>query len=204
MVRRTDMFSPILATRWVSVWATSFAPMFLLSSFSRSPSSSSASFAAVFTKSLNSSLRATKSVSAFTSTSAPTLPPVATPTRPSAAARPDFLAALVMPFLRSQSCAASMSPPVSASADLQSIMPAPVLSRSSFTMLAVTAVIGDSVSVRFNEAAVQRCLALNRRIANVRPWLPRPGLPPLASGPESLPRRRRRCRSRPGLGSDRR
>ena len=54
---------------------------------------------------------------------------------PSAATRPAFFAALDRPFLRSQSTAASRLPAVSLSAALQSIMPAPVWSRSSFTML---------------------------------------------------------------------
>src|ERR1700722_9227936 len=61
----------------------------------------------------------------------------ATPMSPSAAIRPAFLAAFASPFLRSQSTAVSRSPPLSPSATLQSIIPAPVLSRSSFTMLAV-------------------------------------------------------------------
>jgi hypothetical protein len=38
-----------------------------------------------------------------------------------------------------------MSAPVSASAFFQSIMPAPVLSRRSFTMLAVISAMGDSL-----------------------------------------------------------
>ena len=86
----------------------------------------------------NSALRATKSVSELTSTMTARLPgAVATPIRPSAATRPAFLAALARPLVRSQSTAASMSPLVSVSAALQSIMPAPVLSRSSFTIPAV-------------------------------------------------------------------
>ena len=44
-------------------------------------------------------------------------------------------------WLRSQSMAASMSPSVSASAFLQSIMPAPDFSRSSFTSAAVTLIV---------------------------------------------------------------
>ena len=60
-----------------------------------------------------------------------------TPISPSAATRPAFLAAFDRPFLRSQSTAASMSPLVSPSAALQSIMPAPVFSRRSFTIAAV-------------------------------------------------------------------
>ena len=93
--------------------------------------------AAVRTKSWNCSFLATKSVSELTSTIAPLLPSTATPTRPSAAVRPAFLAAAARPLVRSQSIAASMSPWVSPSAFLQSIMPAPVRSRSSFTVAAV-------------------------------------------------------------------
>ena len=46
----------------------------------------------------------------LTSTTAPLLPSTATPTRPSAAVRPAFLAAAARPLVRSQSIAASMSP----------------------------------------------------------------------------------------------
>jgi hypothetical protein len=60
----------------------------------------------------------------------------ATPIRPSAAVRPAFLSAFAMPFLRSQSTASSRLPLVSASAALQSIMPAPVMSRSCLTCAA--------------------------------------------------------------------
>src|SRR5438477_4955893 len=69
----------------------------------------------------------------------------ATPTRPSAATRPAFFAALDSPFLRSQSTAASRLPPVSLSAALQSIIPAPVWSRSSFTRPALTIAIAKSL-----------------------------------------------------------
>ena len=65
----------------------------------------------------------------------------ATVTRPSLVARPDFLAALAMPFWRSQSMAFSRSPPTSSRAFLQSIMPAPVLSRRSFTIWALIAIV---------------------------------------------------------------
>src|ERR1700688_840572 len=61
----------------------------------------------------------------------------ATPTRPSAATRPAFFAAFAKPFLRSQSTATSIFPSVSVNAALQSIMPAPVFSRSSFTICGV-------------------------------------------------------------------
>src|ERR1700730_16315051 len=60
---------------------------------------------------------------------------------PSAATRPALLAAAAKPFFLSQSTAASMSPPLSPSALLQSIIPAPVFSRSSLTSAAVTSAI---------------------------------------------------------------
>ena len=63
-----------------------------------------------------------------------------TATIPSAAIRPDFLAAFAKPFSRSHSTAASISPSVFVSAFLQSIMPAPVISLNSFTCEAVIAI----------------------------------------------------------------
>ena len=137
-VRRTLMFSPMVAIISLT-WSSTviFLPGYVMaSSLATSPSALAASEAIFTTMSWNCSLRATKSVSEFTSTTAPVLPEAESPTRPSAATRPAFLAALDRPFLRSQSTAASMSPLVSVSADLQSIIPAPVLSRSSFTRLA--------------------------------------------------------------------
>src|SRR6185503_15364100 len=55
---------------------------------------------------------------------------------PSLVARPAFLAAVARPFLRSSSRAASASPLASTRADLHSIMPAPVSSRSLRTISA--------------------------------------------------------------------
>src|SRR6266571_1843483 len=71
----------------------------------------------------------------------------ATPIRPSAATRPAFFAAFANPFLRSQSTAGSILPPVSVSAALQSIMPAPVWSRSSFTICEVIFAIAVSLGL---------------------------------------------------------
>jgi hypothetical protein len=51
--------------------------------------------------------------------------------------RPAFFAALASPFLRSSSRAFSTSPAASTSADLHSIIPAPVSSRSLRTISAV-------------------------------------------------------------------
>ena len=61
--------------------------------------------------------------------------------RPSDAVLPDFLAAFARPFVLSQSIEDSMSPLFSFKAFLQSIIPAPVLSRSSLTNDAVILVI---------------------------------------------------------------
>src|ERR1700732_4465465 len=101
----------------------------------------SATCAIIFTNPWNCSLRATKSVSELTSTTTPLVAEVSAPIRPSAATRPAFLAAFDRPFLRSQSIAACMSPSFSASACLQSIMPAPVVSRRSLTIAAVIVAI---------------------------------------------------------------
>src|SRR2546430_14712933 len=57
---------------------------------------------------------------------------------PSVAERPAFLPAVARPFSRSQSEALLRSPPHSKSAFLQSIIPAPDFSRSSFTNAEVT------------------------------------------------------------------
>ena len=111
--------------------------MCMVLSFSESPLALSASLEISATMAWNFSFRATKSVSELTSTTAPVVPSTATATRPSAATREDFLAALARPLARSQSTAASMSPLVAASAALQSIMPTPVFSRRSFTIAAV-------------------------------------------------------------------
>jgi hypothetical protein len=96
-----------------------------------------ATSATFFTSVWKSALRETKSVSELISTTTPLLSAIAATTRPSAATRSAFLAALDRPFLRSQSTAASKSPSTAVSAALQSIMPAPVLSRSSLTRAAV-------------------------------------------------------------------
>ena len=59
-----------------------------------------------------------------------------------------FLAAAASPFLRNQSTASSSAPSVSVSAFLQSIMPAPVFSRSSLTSEAVISTIRIPISLR--------------------------------------------------------
>ena len=140
------MFSPIVAIFCVSSSAT-LRPVsgYAIALRASMSSASSASFARVDAKFWNSSLRDTKSVSEFNSIIAPRLPSTATATRPSAATRPDFFAAAARPFVRSQSTAASISPFVSFSAFLQSIMPAPDFSRNSLTNAAVTLIVFSSI-----------------------------------------------------------
>ena len=94
---------------------------------------------------------------------APVPPRLGLPTRPSAVTRPAFLAAAERPFLRSQSTAASRSPPVSPSAFLQSIIPAPVLSRRSFTMLAVMFAMSCSVGCQAAGGAADSISSADRR-----------------------------------------
>ena len=135
------MFSPMVAiASWIAR-STVTSPTGAALIFSTSAPTLSATWAIILTRPWNCSLRATKSVSELTSTTTPLVPAVSAPIRPSAAMRPDFLAAFDRPFLRSQSIAASMSPSFSASACLQSIMPTPVVSRRSLTIAAVIVAI---------------------------------------------------------------
>ena len=132
------MFSPIVPMASLMVSATDLpvSGKVAAETASTEPSVDRATVATPSTSRWKESLRATKSVSELSSTTTASVPSAAMPIRPSAAVRPDFLSALEMPLARSQSIAASMSPFVSESAFLQSIMPAPVLSRSSFTCAA--------------------------------------------------------------------
>merc|ERR1719313_2497330 len=67
---------------------------------------------------------------------------------PSLAARLAFFSADARPFFRRNSVAASMSPPFSTRAFLQSIIPAPVASRRLFTVFASTAAAMQSGELR--------------------------------------------------------
>src|ERR1700733_1448008 len=131
------MFSPMVAMASAMAVSTVTLPTLAALIFSTSAPTSSATWAIIFTSPWKCSLRATKSVSELTSTTTPLVSLVSAAIRPSAATRPAFLAAFDRPFLRSQSCAACMSPSLSVSAALQSIMPAPVDSRRSLTIAAV-------------------------------------------------------------------
>ena len=78
---------------------------------------------------------ATKSVSQFTSTRAPTPPSTKEPMMPSAATRPAILEALLPDLMRRISSALAASPSASTRAFLHSIMPRPVAARRSETIL---------------------------------------------------------------------
>ena len=99
------------------------------------------------TKEVKVSFFATKSVSEFTSITQAVLPSaeIAARATPSAAIRLAFFSALACPFFLRNSTAASISPFVSFRAFLQSIIPAPVISRSSFTIDAVIAIFLSSL-----------------------------------------------------------
>ena len=72
------------------------------------------------------------------------------PMAPSLATLPAFLSALASPFFRRYSEAFSMLLSLAASARLQSIIPAPLLWRSSFTSLASTCTPQESVRVAWH------------------------------------------------------
>ena len=184
------MFSPIMAIACVSSSATVRPVAGIRAAFSasRSPLAAGARAAIRRTSSWKLSLRATKSVSALTSTSAPRgagqRPRRSGPRwrrgRPSWRPPPG------------PSCAASRPPPrcrrrPRASARLQSIMPAPVCSRSSLTSAAViSAMLSQSILVSGRASGSARpcgwagCLGRHGGIA------PRPPASPAA------PRSRRR------------
>src|SRR5712671_6679648 len=140
--RRTEIFSPILATS--SRRRSSMLPpeaSLPARSASRSVASpAQALCATAAAKPQNCSSRATKSVSQLISTIAALRPSTARSMAitPSAATRAAFLSAFARPCLRISSAAASRSPCVSTSAFLHSIIPAPVRSRSCRTVSAVT------------------------------------------------------------------
>src|SRR5580700_11083830 len=95
----------------------------------------------------NTSVLATKSVSQFSSTSTPAwVPSSSAATRPLAAVRMARLFTSLAPLRRSNSSAACRSPLASSGAFLQSIMPAPVCSRSRFTSAAVKFAMSSSLT----------------------------------------------------------
>ena len=109
-------------------------------------SDSTACSATAFTNCWNVSFLATKSVSELTSTTAAVLSSFTTTVqRPSAAILLAFFSAFACPFFLKYSTASSIFPSVSPKAFLQSIIPAPVNSRSSFTIAAVIAIFVSSI-----------------------------------------------------------
>src|SRR5262245_56031735 len=139
--RRTSIFSPIFATRLRRVSSTLAPPASFRAASAPGvvAEAASAARATSAANAWNSGWRATKSVSQFTSasTAARPSPDRAVAIAPSAAIRSAFLSALVRPALRMISAAASRSPPVSRSAFLHSIIPAPVRARSVLTVSAL-------------------------------------------------------------------
>ena len=124
-----------------TIWM--FSPSFAATSTRSGSSAPAASSPPAYTASSTlptnvwkSSFFETGSVSQPTAAIAPTLPSIRTSTLPSLVSRSARLAACAMPFSRRSFTAASKSPAVSWRARLQSIIPALVASRSSFTMLA--------------------------------------------------------------------
>ena len=203
------MFSPMVAIASEIAVSTVTLPTLAALIVSTSAPLWSATCAIILTRPWNCSLRATKSVSELTSTTTPLLPEVSAPIRPSAATRPAFLAAFDRPFLRSQSCAAGMSPEVSVSAALQSIMPAPVNSRSSLTIAAeIVAIVeypscllaaGTARALRRAAVSYRECRNLGSRTGGrkTRPrGVPIIPLPRSASWP-GQPRHRRGSEDRP-------
>src|SRR5512143_2426110 len=78
---------------------------------------------------------------------------------PSDATRADFFAAAESPFFLRMSTAFSKSPPASSRAFLASIMPTPVFSRKSFTVLADIVAISQKTPFSVHEHACQQCLS---------------------------------------------
>mmetsp|Transcript_24253 Transcript_24253/g.47499 ORF Transcript_24253/g.47499 Transcript_24253/m.47499 type:complete len:222 (+) Transcript_24253:458-1123(+) len=144
------MFSGLLArsSRDISIWNSLSRAAGSTSSMDTYSTSGLAAtcMARESARSVNFSPRATKSVSQLSSRRTPILDPgwMYCTTRPSAAVRPAFLAAPAIPFFLRKSSAAWTSLLDSARAFLQSIIPAPVLSRRAFTALALTATLGFS------------------------------------------------------------
>ena len=142
--RRTTKFSPVFAISLLK-YSSKTTPFIVL------VCSSSCVLIAfdciccvvVFTKFIKFSFLATKSVSEFISLMVAVFSSAltATFTKPSLANLSAFLAALPSPFSRKISTALLISPSASLRAFLQSIIPAPVLSRSSFTICAVISAI---------------------------------------------------------------
>jgi hypothetical protein len=136
--RFTTMFSPSLAIEAVMRSATFSPSIGVCSSASAEPACASRATARARSAAsrVKSSVRATKSVSQPSSTMPPRSPAVAIATIPSLVARPSRLPAFARPRSRNSSTARLRSPPASARTFLQSIMPAPVCSRSAFTACA--------------------------------------------------------------------
>lgn len=92
-------------------------------------------------KAKNLSFLATKSVSEFNSNNTQSFPSITYEQSPSAATLEAFFSAFAIPFSRNQTIAFSISQSQASRAFLQSIIPAIVLSRNSFTSCGVTVMV---------------------------------------------------------------
>ena len=139
--RSRTIFSPRLAlASSTNAWTVLPASISEASRASRSAGEVSATCAAIaLATAWNFSPLATKSVSHFSSTRTPEelSSAMRETTAPFSAERPSRLATPFWPLMRSASTALSTLPSASSSAFLQSIMPAPVSSRSFLTSAAV-------------------------------------------------------------------
>src|SRR5918995_1190773 len=142
--RPRPTFSPTLAPSCLTASPT-VPPSYDWFSRSASPCSAT-SFASAAITPRKSVPFATKSVSQFSSTTAPVPSSTTTSTAPSCAARPARFAAPARPWARSQPLAASRSPSVASSARLQSSMPAPVCLRSAAMSLAEISAIASALA----------------------------------------------------------
>src|ERR687897_117381 len=143
--RPRPTFSPTLAPSCLTASLT-VPPSYDWFSRSASPCSAT-SFASAAITPRKSVPFATKSVSQFSSTTAPVPSSTTTSTAPSCAARPARFAAPARPWARSQSLAASRSPSVASSARLQSSMPAPVcLRRAAMSFAEISAITASALA----------------------------------------------------------
>ena len=161
--RRIDRFSPILPINALRVSSTLVPLMVSPESAATSAGFCVATISASFAdRARKSSFFATKSVSQFTSTIAPSFwsAEIWIATTPSAAMRLAALLALLPSFTRRISSAFSISPPASVSAFLHSIIGASVFSRNSLTIAAVISAISVSYPVNVGRTTIERQCAL--------------------------------------------
>jgi hypothetical protein len=185
------MFSPIFPIRPLRTSST-VGPKPSIASGSADSAATSAGFfsatswASAFAKPTKLSFFETKSVSQLSSTIAPASPSTTAAMTPSAVTREAALPALLPSLTRRISSARARSPSASVRAFLHSIIGASVLARSSATMLAVIAGIGQfSMGA---PRAVGRRRVVNKRFLVKPAGRDRVAAGRWAAGTRSLPR----------------